>query len=249
MGRGPESSRAAGLAPLRPIPSHDSRHSRLQITLVARPRNHRQLTPRRPTSPGEFLFVRPGAGRQDCRQIAKQHGVQALVAVAARAQLDPLDHRADQVHRLGPVRAIQHPLQLPRPCAGTGPAGEGAAGPAGRPPQAPPHRPRGRPSRPAASPCAPSCAGSYSPSSIAGRIPAILRSTAASFLSRWLRARLAARCAPARPRPARRAMNSATRSGASSRSLRPSSTRASISWRVIVRALSQVPFWRRVAQP
>ena len=61
----------------------------MQATLVSRPRNLLQLTPRSITSAGEFLFVR----RPDARS---ENAVQDSVQIAAVGALD-------QVHRLSSI--------------------------------------------------------------------------------------------------------------------------------------------------
>ncbi len=92
-----EIDREKSLVP--PKPSSDEQ----QIKTVACPRNHRQPTPRDRKIRGVFVFrARARAGRENRREIAGKNGLETL-AFRARAKLDPIDHRADEVHGLRPV--------------------------------------------------------------------------------------------------------------------------------------------------
>ena len=73
-------------------------HMKEQVKLVARPRNHRDLTPGR-THGWAFVVRRgPVTQRQDLGEIAVEHGIKPGHIDAWR-QHHPLDQRGDRVHR------------------------------------------------------------------------------------------------------------------------------------------------------
>lgn len=83
----------------------------VQTTLVASPRNHRELTPRDRCS-REVSFVR-GAEGEDLSHVTIKHGVDAL-AFATRVHLDAVDEGAEHVYRfLFDLRVIQRPFKIP----------------------------------------------------------------------------------------------------------------------------------------